>query len=70
MERGTWRATVHGVTESDITERLSTHTPTLWRVLCSTQSSLIQMLSSPEKALHILQGGAQQSAFEKPFRGF
>lgn len=28
------------------------------------------MLSSPEKALQIPQGEAQQSAFEKPFRGF
>ena len=25
MDRGTWQATVHGVTESDITEQLSTH---------------------------------------------
>ena len=25
MDRGTWQATVHGVTESDITERLSCH---------------------------------------------
>ena len=25
MDRGAWRATVHVVTESDVTERLSTH---------------------------------------------
>ena len=25
MDRGTWRATVHGVTESDMTEQSSMH---------------------------------------------
>ena len=28
MERGTWQATVHGVTELDMTERTHTHTYT------------------------------------------
>ena len=28
MDRGAWRVTVHGVTESDMTEQLSTHTIT------------------------------------------
>ena len=26
MDRGAWRATVHGVTESDLTEQMSTYT--------------------------------------------
>ena len=26
MEKGAWRAVDHGITESDLTERLSTHT--------------------------------------------
>ena len=26
MDRGVWQATVHTVTESDITERINTHT--------------------------------------------
>ena len=29
-DRGDWRATVHGSTESDTTERLGTHTPYCW----------------------------------------
>ena len=28
MDRGAWRATAHGVTESDMTEQLSAHTHT------------------------------------------
>ena len=27
MDRGAWQATVHGTTESDVTEQLSTHIP-------------------------------------------
>ena len=26
MDQGAWQATVHGITESDMTDRLSTHT--------------------------------------------
>ena len=33
MDRGTWQATVHGVTESDMTEQLSTHTHVLLQYL-------------------------------------
>ena len=30
MDRGAWGVTVHGSTESDTTERLSTHAPLAW----------------------------------------
>ena len=35
MDRGTWWATVHGVTESDMTECVRTHTHTHPSILCS-----------------------------------
>ena len=40
MDRGVWWATVHGVEESDVTERLSTHTqdpPEIHLVCCTYQ---------------------------------
>ena len=35
MDRGAWRATDHGVTESDTTEQLSTHTNSLLLAVAS-----------------------------------
>ena len=43
MDRGVWRATVHGVTESDTTEQLSTaqHSKPPWRAFLVAQWSRI-----------------------------
>ena len=38
MDRGTWRATLHGVTESDMTERAHTHTHPFFVLLCGIPS--------------------------------
>ena len=41
MDRGVWRATVHGVTELDTTERLNTHTHIhLWQLCHTNMNSL------------------------------
>ena len=33
MDRGSWGATVHGVSKSDMTEQLSTHTAVSWKTI-------------------------------------
>ena len=48
MDRGAWQAVVHGVTESDTTERLSTHIISVW--LQSLPAALWFLLPGLESA--------------------
>ena len=40
MDRGAWWATAHGVTESDMTERIHTHTKTTVVICCKCSNIL------------------------------
>ena len=48
MDRGIWRATVHGATESDMTEQLSTHAPMQGNSVCATDN-----ISSDSRNFHL-----------------
>ena len=54
MDRGPWQAPVHGVTVSDMAERLNTHVYLYQgtKILSSTTSSYSGRLSSPKNALY------------------
>ena len=46
MDRGAWRATVHWVTESDATERLSTSTDTEIELQRKERAVVVRFLTS------------------------
>ena len=52
MDRGVWRAIVHGVTESDMTEHLSTHMYRSW-VGALDSSSIDVSLCSQDHLSHL-----------------
>ena len=57
MDRGAWRTTVHRVTESDTTERLS--------ITTGTKMFLSILTKNPASILGTLENATWQSRFEK-----